>query len=129
MNEPAARIKACIHCQRPTAGMCPRCREYSCIRQVCLDSHDARCPQVVVKVWVTGSKNGIVQRSKDAISLPDKRYINATEIAAMSGFKLTGKNVIYVCPTESCCGGSFPFKDRLHTFTKKDTLDTAGLRG
>lgn len=50
---PPEPVKSCIHCQRYTAGFCPRCKEYSCIRQVCLDAHYAKCPEPVAKIAVT----------------------------------------------------------------------------
>lgn len=40
-------LTRCIHCKAPTAGMCPRCRAYSCVRQHCIDTHDAKCKEFV----------------------------------------------------------------------------------
>lgn len=36
--------KRCIRCGIPTAGMCPRCRKYVCMKGMCNESHDMKCP-------------------------------------------------------------------------------------
>lgn len=35
----------CVHCGKPTIAMCPRCREYSCVRGACLDAHEMKCSE------------------------------------------------------------------------------------
>jgi len=37
--------KRCVRCGIPTAGMCPRCRKYVCMKGICNDSHDSVCKE------------------------------------------------------------------------------------